>query len=136
MGTRELAARAAAVLGAGMMLTACELDRPPATPESPPWPEEAPPAGTATDGGEAPADEEAEAPPADTGPHEAPPPAPEPPPAEPGAPRAGRLCGGIAGLPCPPGYQCVDDPTDDCDPRHGSHDCIGVCQPGTATPPP
>lgn len=139
MGTRVLAARAAAVLGAGMMLAACEVDRPPETPGSPPWPEEAPPGAgtaTATDDGKALVEDEPETPDVDAGPLETPPPAPEPAPAEPGVPRTGKLCGGIGGLPCPPGYQCVDDPRDDCDPHHGSQDCTGVCQPGTATPPP
>ena len=37
-------------------------------------------------------------------------------------------CGGIAGRPCPQGKTCVDDPTDDCDPRRGGADCPGRCQ--------
>lgn len=37
-------------------------------------------------------------------------------------------CGGLAGTPCPEGYTCVDDPTDDCDPEQGGRDCIGVCK--------
>ena len=37
-------------------------------------------------------------------------------------------CGGIAGLPCPPGYTCVDRPDDDCDPGQGGLDCGGVCR--------
>lgn len=36
-------------------------------------------------------------------------------------------CGGIAGLPCPPDMSCVDDPADDCDPKRGGADCIGIC---------
>ena len=36
-------------------------------------------------------------------------------------------CGGIAGLPCPKGFVCVDDPRDDCDPEAGGADCIGIC---------
>jgi hypothetical protein len=36
-------------------------------------------------------------------------------------------CGGFTGRPCPAGYQCVDDPRDDCDPRRGGADCGGVC---------
>lgn len=39
----------------------------------------------------------------------------------------GPQCGGFAGFPCPEGKVCVDDPRDDCDPRHGGADCIGVC---------
>jgi hypothetical protein len=38
-----------------------------------------------------------------------------------------RPCGGIAGLPCPDGFVCVDDPRDDCDPATGGADCIGIC---------
>ena len=38
-------------------------------------------------------------------------------------------CGGIAGLPCPAGTECVDDPTDDCDPSAGGADCSGNCVP-------
>jgi hypothetical protein len=41
----------------------------------------------------------------------------------------GRFCGGIAGIPCPSGYACVDDPGDACDPTGGGADCGGVCQP-------
>jgi hypothetical protein len=36
-------------------------------------------------------------------------------------------CGGFAGLECPRGLTCVDDPSDDCDPERGGADCIGVC---------
>jgi hypothetical protein len=36
-------------------------------------------------------------------------------------------CGGFTGRPCAAGYQCVDDPRDDCDPRRGGADCSGVC---------
>ena len=36
-------------------------------------------------------------------------------------------CGGFAGLLCPEGLICVDDPSDDCDPARGGADCIGVC---------
>jgi hypothetical protein len=39
-----------------------------------------------------------------------------------------KKCGGIAGLTCPSGYQCVDDPTDSCDPAKGGADCIGICK--------
>ena len=41
---------------------------------------------------------------------------------------AGAFCGGIAGIPCPAGYECVDDPGDGCDPAAGGADCGGVCQ--------
>lgn len=37
-------------------------------------------------------------------------------------------CGGFAGLACPDGMQCVDDPTDKCDPDQGGADCIGYCK--------
>ncbi len=39
-----------------------------------------------------------------------------------------RRCGGIAGLSCPSGYNCVDDRSDRCDPRRSSADCPGVCR--------
>ncbi len=39
----------------------------------------------------------------------------------------GRPCGGIAGIPCPDGFVCVDDPRDDCDPAAGGADCSGIC---------
>lgn len=38
------------------------------------------------------------------------------------------FCGGIAGIPCPGGYLCVDDPRDGCDPALGGADCGGVCR--------
>ena len=38
----------------------------------------------------------------------------------------GALCGGVAGLACPPGQVCVDDPRDGCAPPAGA-DCAGVC---------
>lgn len=37
------------------------------------------------------------------------------------------MCGGIAGLPCESGQECVDDPSDGCDPRNGGADCSGMC---------
>lgn len=37
-------------------------------------------------------------------------------------------CGGIAGLQCPAGRTCVDDPTDGCDPTTGGADCMGQCK--------
>jgi len=46
-------------------------------------------------------------------------------------PDGGDFCGGIAGIPCPDGNSCVDDPSDDCDPRTGGADCGGICVPGT-----
>jgi hypothetical protein len=39
----------------------------------------------------------------------------------------GDFCGGIAGIPCPGEGECVDDPSDDCDPRNGGADCGGIC---------
>jgi hypothetical protein len=36
-------------------------------------------------------------------------------------------CGGFLGTPCPGAGQCVDDPSDDCDPRNGGADCSGMC---------
>ncbi|KAK6331262.1 hypothetical protein TWF696_003322 [Orbilia brochopaga] len=36
-------------------------------------------------------------------------------------------CGGFAGLPCPAGKKCYDDPRDDCWPQNGGADCIGIC---------
>ena len=41
----------------------------------------------------------------------------------------GQFCGGIAAAACPAGYECVDDPNDECDPAAGGADCGGVCQP-------
>ncbi|NMO20696.1 hypothetical protein HPC49_30470 [Pyxidicoccus fallax] len=45
---------------------------------------------------------------------------------EPIAPE-GAACGGIAGVTCPEGYSCVDNPQDDCDPNAGGADCAGIC---------
>jgi hypothetical protein len=39
------------------------------------------------------------------------------------------FCGGIAGMPCPAGLTCVDDPSDTCDPTRGGADCGGICVP-------
>ena len=36
-------------------------------------------------------------------------------------------CGGFAGLTCPSGLTCVDDPTDRCDEDCGGADCPGIC---------
>jgi hypothetical protein len=38
-----------------------------------------------------------------------------------------RFCGGIAGIPCPKGFVCIDTPNDGCDPAHGGADCGGIC---------
>ena len=46
-----------------------------------------------------------------------------------------KHCGGIAGIACAANEDCVDDPTDSCDPKHGGADCGGICQPKvTSTP--
>ena len=37
------------------------------------------------------------------------------------------FCGGIAGIPCPAGQSCEDDPNDGCDPKAGGADCGGLC---------
>lgn len=37
------------------------------------------------------------------------------------------FCGGIAGIPCPDGQTCVDNPNDGCDPNNGGADCGGIC---------
>lgn len=43
-------------------------------------------------------------------------------------PKPGLIqCGGFAGLPCPVGFTCVDDPRDDCSPCRGGADCSGIC---------
>lgn len=39
-----------------------------------------------------------------------------------------QMCGGIAGIQCPAGMNCVDDPSDSCDPAHGGMDCSGICK--------
>ncbi|SFN65537.1 Kazal-type serine protease inhibitor family protein [Nitrosospira briensis] len=39
-----------------------------------------------------------------------------------------QACGGIAGIPCPEGKTCVDNPKDDCDPKRGGADCPGICE--------
>ncbi|KAH6889676.1 Kazal domain-containing protein [Thelonectria olida] len=38
-----------------------------------------------------------------------------------------RNCGGFAGLECPYGLYCYDQPNDGCDPKKGGADCFGVC---------
>jgi hypothetical protein len=41
----------------------------------------------------------------------------------------GQPCGGFAGLECPgPNQICIDDPRDNCDPKKGGADCIGICR--------
>ena len=42
-------------------------------------------------------------------------------------PPAPQRCGGLTGLPCSPGFACVDDPGDTCDPAAGGADCSGIC---------
>jgi hypothetical protein len=49
-------------------------------------------------------------------------------------PEPGEMCGGIAGIPCPDGFVCVDDPRDDCDPAAGGADCPGICVPSGENP--
>jgi hypothetical protein len=39
-----------------------------------------------------------------------------------------QRCGGFAGFPCPGLGDCVDDPSDDCDPQNGGADCGGICK--------
>lgn len=58
------------------------------------------------------------------------PPAPPAPAAEEPADPTGQMCGGFAGLKCPDGYRCVDDPNDACDPAQNHADCAGICEPG------
>ncbi len=44
------------------------------------------------------------------------------------SPDYGKLrCGGIAGFECPTGKECIDDPSDTCDPAQGGADCFGIC---------
>ena len=44
------------------------------------------------------------------------------------------FCGGVAGIPCAAGQTCVDDPSDDCDAKHGGADCGGICVTSPAPP--
>jgi hypothetical protein len=46
---------------------------------------------------------------------------------------APKQCGGFAGLPCGANEECIDDPSDSCDPKNGGADCGGICVPA-ATP--
>jgi hypothetical protein len=38
-----------------------------------------------------------------------------------------QFCGGFAGIACPKGYTCEDDPNDGCNPATGGADCGGIC---------
>ena len=40
---------------------------------------------------------------------------------------SGQICGGFAGIKCPAGKKCVDNPNDSCDPNKGGRDCAGIC---------
>ncbi len=43
--------------------------------------------------------------------------------------RCAQFCGGIAGFPCrADDEECVDDPSDSCDPNAGGADCGGICR--------
>jgi hypothetical protein len=42
-----------------------------------------------------------------------------------------KFCGGFANLPCQYGYNCQDNPFDDCDVNNGGADCGGLCFPPT-----
>lgn len=42
-------------------------------------------------------------------------------------PPTGPFCGGFGGFPCPGAGECIDDPSDDCDPNMGGADCGGLC---------
>ena len=46
-----------------------------------------------------------------------------------------ETCGGFVGATCSDGFECVDDPEDDCDPQKGGADCMGICvpEPGNET---
>ncbi|HET9960057.1 MAG TPA: hypothetical protein VFQ61_36445 [Polyangiaceae bacterium] len=43
-------------------------------------------------------------------------------------PESGPFCGGIAAIRCPGLGQCVDNPSDGCDPKRGGADCGGICE--------
>jgi len=42
-------------------------------------------------------------------------------------------CGGFAGFRCSEGLMCIDDPSDECDPKNGGADCIGICVPASSS---
>jgi hypothetical protein len=42
-------------------------------------------------------------------------------------PITSESCGGSADAPCAEGTVCVDDPSDDCEPKSGRADCPGIC---------
>lgn len=67
--------------------------------------------------------------PAEPAPQPAPAPVAQPTPAPEPSPGEVKACGGIAGLECPAGSACTDNPDDDCDPKAGAADCIGICKP-------
>jgi hypothetical protein len=48
----------------------------------------------------------------------------------------GPACGGLLGIPCEGKAVCIDDPSDDCDPKNGGNDCIGICVDAPPPPPP
>jgi hypothetical protein len=37
------------------------------------------------------------------------------------------LCGGFTGAECKDGKKCYDDPRDECNPKMGGKDCVGIC---------
>jgi hypothetical protein len=44
-----------------------------------------------------------------------------------------QFCGGFGNFQCSDSSeQCIDDPTDTCDPNNGGADCGGICAPPTA----
>lgn len=45
-----------------------------------------------------------------------------------GGPLGPPMCGGIAGFECPGAGDCVDDPSDSCNPDAGGADCAGLCE--------
>ena len=50
-------------------------------------------------------------------------------------PKKGAPCGGVTGIPCPQGCVCVDDRSDDCNPKRGGADCPGICKRASNSPP-
>lgn len=44
-----------------------------------------------------------------------------------------KMCGGIAGIACDAGMNCIDDPSDSCDPNQGGADCGGICVPSSVS---